>query len=201
MAFVIKCKDKDQATSIALVLTATINRSRFILKENIEISMTHKPTIKIHGIRLRQSKPYCGNHAGSCRLERNHRKSSCLEGLDWVSFNNMLNDVLDANNHDGDAGSSVCIIRKAGKRRLNYQANEHGEWEKDTEDFYYANYRGKKAPQTGYTPGTPGILGWRADAMEQTVSDWAANMKECPACGGIGDDNCGTCHNQRMVHE
>jgi hypothetical protein len=85
---------------------------------------------------------------------------SCLEGADWVAFNDMLNDVLDALNVSANVASSLCIIRKGAMRRIEYDGHKLGngidsEWNKDS--AHYADRRGQVSPRSEYPAGTPGI--------------------------------------------
>lgn len=114
---------------------------------------------------MREGKDYCGQHGGPCQVPfggpRPHKKSKCLEGLDWVSFNDMINDALDSIGHDGNVASSVCIIRKGRKRRMMYDCGGDGDWDKDTDDEFYTDNCGMPPIISAHTEGTPGILGYK----------------------------------------
>jgi hypothetical protein len=55
--------------------------------------------IVVKPVRLREAKPYCGQHPGECQVvlgfERPKRRGRWLEWEDWVDFNNLVNAVLD----------------------------------------------------------------------------------------------------------
>ncbi len=53
--------------------------------------------LELSAIRLRSAKPYCGQHAGPCRVTfpRRHKVGCWLEGADWVGWGDMLNDFCD----------------------------------------------------------------------------------------------------------
>ena len=89
--------------------------------------------IQLRNIRLAQSRPYCGNHAGPCDANNPHArfnkdgskpKSKCLEGSDWIRVHNIVNDWLDS---IPDSASEVftemgatdgkMYVRREGKRR------------------------------------------------------------------------------------
>ncbi len=94
----------------------------------------------LSGVRLTQSKLYCGQHPGSCAVEAT-RRNSCLEWDDWIQFNDLVNDVLDEMKGHAEVWSrprelplrgqsrSKFWIRKGGKRRLLW------DWEEDDEGF------------------------------------------------------------------
>jgi hypothetical protein len=121
--------------------------------------------VLFENIRLTYNKDYCGNHPFPCPVRpggnRPHKRTKCLEGADWVGFNDMINDVLDSLGVVCDAGSSHCKIRKAGERRMNYDGhllsnNIDAEWDKDTHD--YENHIGSAAPvHASFPDGTPGF--------------------------------------------
>lgn len=116
--------------------------------------------ISFHKVRLKESKHYCGNHPLPCVInplvKERHVKSRCLEGADWVAFNDMVNDALDEFSISANAGSSHCIIRKGLARCVEYTAKPQGrgnEWVKDSGCF--ADCIGKTA-RAAYPEGTPG---------------------------------------------
>lgn len=93
--------------------------------------------IELRGVRLKESRPYCGNHAGPCDANNPHArknkdgskpKSKCLEGLDWISVHNIVNDWLDSipdsvsevftSGAECDGGK--IYVRREGKRRMRW---------------------------------------------------------------------------------
>lgn len=51
--------------------------------------------IRISKVRLRQKKPYCGNHPGTCPLDGKKKPNSTLmEWDDWVAFHALVNRTL-----------------------------------------------------------------------------------------------------------
>lgn len=134
-------------------LRRVVNKSRF----TVEICRVKKK-IYLGNIRLKESKGYCGNHAGPCRFTGGkHRKLKYLEGADWVAFNDMINNMLDKLQIKCNAGSSTCNIRKGFARRINYTSTDRdGEWCKKGEASDYEVFVGKKAPRSTYPEGTPG---------------------------------------------
>jgi len=142
------------------ILIDAIEHSRF--KADIKYTQGKHCRFKISKIRLRESKDYCGNHPNACQVVSNRkpRKTNFLEGLDWVNFNDMINDVLDEYNISANVSSAVCIIRKAGKRRVEYNSYWRGnfsEWNYDEMDGCYQDYRTVIAPNSEYPEGTPGL--------------------------------------------
>src|SRR4051812_42228821 len=121
MAFVIQCRSIGVAERTLNTLRDYIDRSRFTVRV-LEVEEKRRSTrVIVRDVRLREKKDYCGNHAGPCPLTgRKHTRLRYLEGLDWVSWNDMLNDALDSLGHDGNVASSHCIIRKDSRRRMDY---------------------------------------------------------------------------------
>jgi len=159
----VRCKTQAHAELVRDLLRQRIAESRFVVDNICVIRHGRSPwRVNIETIRLRRSKGYCGNHAGPCRVTGGrHRKSTCLEGADWVAFNNMVNDVLDNIHHDGDAGSRFVKVRLGKQRRIDYSSFGHGDWIPVGEPGDYADYCGKEPPEeTEYPSGTPGYDGW-----------------------------------------
>lgn len=160
MAFVLKCRTPDMAARGLAAILAKLATSRFTVQETY---VQDGIKIVLRDVRLKQSKHYCGNHAGPCLLTwRKHRKANYLEGADWVSFNDMLNDALDAEHVDATGGSGTVQIRQGTRRRTYYGSVSGGEWIKKGERGDYADYCGKAPPETEYPTGTPGIHGYAA---------------------------------------
>lgn len=130
-------------------------------------------TLSIHRIRLKESKPYCGNHPGPCLLSatgvvHKNKKSVFLEGADWVAFNDMLNDILDEMDVEAYVASKTVVIRKGRLRRINYGMYEfaegHFDWDKEGTDNDYVDRCGMKSGPSTYPDSTPGIGIWRMTA-------------------------------------
>ncbi len=163
MAFQIKCASPDEAARAAAAIQQRLHQSRFFV--NVATNVYTRPRrggkvdLFIMTVRLREAKPYCGNHAGPCQVGAGkHKRARTLEGLDWVAWNDMLNDALDEIEHAGDAGSPRVRIRRDGRRRVEYSGSGHGDWDKDGP---YEDWRGKLAPPSRATAGTPGQADWR----------------------------------------
>lgn len=132
-------------------------------------------SLKLSKIRLRESKPYCGNHAKACERStldailggRPHRRSKYLEGADWVEFNDRLNDAMDRFGVSCSIRSSDCWIRKGTLRRIAYDAKTfvgvpgNGEWRWDRdacpEDWVEAKDLPEDFRASWFPEGTPGI--------------------------------------------
>jgi hypothetical protein len=87
--------------------------------------------VLLRTVRLRAPRPYCGQHPGPCEFPgRARRRSRCLEWGDWVAFNAIVNDVLDALGCDADAWSTPpdvsgkFWVRRGGRRRVRYDWTE-----------------------------------------------------------------------------
>lgn len=133
------------------------NHSRF----TAEVYIIGKTVLKIKNIRLREARKYCGNHPNACEIGGGpSRKAKYLEGADWVDFNDMINDILDALAVNANAASSVCKIRKGLSRRSYYGSHMIGfnyQWNMDEDDGCYENWIHRAAPNSQYPFGTPGV--------------------------------------------
>lgn len=80
--------------------------------------------IKIDLIRLKVKKPYHGNHpdvGGATGFRPVKPKvMSFLEAIDWIEFNDKLNDFCDHHAIAADISSRRCVIRQGAKRRICY---------------------------------------------------------------------------------
>lgn len=117
--------------------------------------------IKLRNIRLKESKLYCGNHPNECEnnFGGSPRRGKYLEGADWVSVNDLINDICDNLNIEANIYTSVCWIRKGTRRRTHYGSSLQGfnwQWNKDEDGSCYEDYRGEMAPDSTYPHGTPG---------------------------------------------
>lgn len=168
-------KDKSEDLhALASLVRLTVAGSRFTADVTVQKMRFHYG-VKIEYVRLRNKKPYCGAHPGPCLLGRKERVMSCLEGLDWVGFNAMLNDALDAKHKNVDVFSfnreavvrgGRYFIRRGTQRRTAYPytyRDMFASWTQDSGAFEtdFADYCGKKAPpdfkglEIDGTPGYP----------------------------------------------
>ena len=157
MKISIKNKSYNPA-DLALIIQRYIdNNSRF----TGEVYHIGKTVLKIKNIRLRESRKYCGNHPNACEIGGGpSRKAKYLEGADWVDFNDMINDILDALAVDANVGTAVCKIRKNKSRRTYYGSYSHGfnwQWNMDEDDDCYENFIHRPSPNSEYPFGTPGV--------------------------------------------
>lgn len=92
--------DSVQALALVRALRERLVQSQFSADiRSPHLHETRRPKagwiVELHPIRLRELKLYCGQHPGECELGA-RRRSRCLEWDDWVEFNGLVNDVLDA---------------------------------------------------------------------------------------------------------
>lgn len=128
-----------------------------------EILLQGKTVLNIKMIRLKEKKRYCGNHPNACDIEGG-RMGNYLEGVDWVEFNDRLNDVCDALQVSAFIRSDrVVIIRKGRERRVNYDSHilprafgQQFDWDYDAPECDFEDYCGRIAPASEYPYGTPG---------------------------------------------
>lgn len=150
----IRFDDPSRMVGMVLAIERALASSRFTIDP--AITFEGKATIKLRSVRLRQAKPYCGNHAGPCRVGRpsQHRRLRYLEGADWVEFNDLINNVLDQCEVSAKAWTSVCVIRVGRCRRVEYNGYIlNGEWHKTGK---HEDWCGRAAPRSTYPSGTPG---------------------------------------------
>lgn len=141
-------------------LKSYFDNSRF----KIETEIFKQNEITISKVRLKESKPYCGNHPGSCQNPHDKkRKGVYLEGKDWIEFNDLLNDFMDKFRIAADISSTSCIIRKDMRRRIKYGMVDisrvgfsHFDWDKKGTESDYKYCVGLKPPKTKFPKGTPG---------------------------------------------
>ncbi len=167
MAYTITVRTEPEALQVVTTLYSYLERSRFTVGGVETVERPRKGVeVRLCSIRLKSKKDYCGNHPGPCRLTgRRHVRRHFLEGLDWCSFNDMVNDLLDGLGVEADVRSSTCRVRKGGKRRISYGmvvgVFGHAGWAPDGEVTEYLDCRQYEAPETEYPAGTPGIFGWQ----------------------------------------
>lgn len=153
------------------------SRFRFDLEDKVCRYTSRKPGLQISNVRLLHKKDYCGAHPGECQLnpffQKPHMKASYLEGLDWVGFNKMLNDTIDAlgleawiYSFNREARVHRYFIRRGRLRLWNYEMemvfngfNTFYHWATPKlED--YGDHVGKPSPNDEYPDG-PGHPVWK----------------------------------------
>jgi hypothetical protein len=91
--------------------------------------------IQLLGVRLKTPKFYYGNgpvansepskrKGWNRNAPRKPAKLSFLEGLDWIEFNDSLNDFCDHHKLRADISSARCVIRRGWLRRTKYDFHE-----------------------------------------------------------------------------
>lgn len=162
-------QDGTHASQVRFAILMELEHSRF----ECDVRTTaNSKGVTIHMIRKREAEPYCGSHPAECEVgtvryakgqEPKAPKAKFLEGLDWVEFNDRLNDALDKIACDANASSAICIIRKGILRRTHYGfhvenngGRDTNEWNKDEDDGHWQNWCGEVAPASSYPQGTPG---------------------------------------------
>jgi hypothetical protein len=163
-------------------------KSRFRLlfdRQRVSQRISAKPyaesfALRLLQIRLKNKKYYCGQHPGPCPINRifappPHPLCHLLEGLDWVSLDDMVNDILDRHSIEalvwshGTEFDRKFFIRRHQQRRTNYPMRlfrypdvwawethqSLAEW--DSSHFGVSN----DATRSRYPEGTPGVPEWR----------------------------------------
>jgi hypothetical protein len=156
----IEGKYADPVEAVYDALIKAIDESRFTVRFITKRGKRVKH-LKLHEIRLRDKKAYCGNHPAACEIGGgSHRKGPWLEGADWVEFNDLVNDVLDGLHISANVHTAVCIVRKGKRRRIRYGYFRHfnqTQWERDEDEDGYEDYLGTWAPNSIFPMGTPGL--------------------------------------------
>jgi hypothetical protein len=132
-------------------------RSRFTAEVTVE-----EKGVKILNVRLREKKPYCGNHPNACPVGGVNNRRDYLEGLDWAEVNDCLNDIMDRLGVDCRIESASCVIRRGLERRINYSSytfdGRHYDWVRvGHKEYDYGNYVGAPAPPSEVPDGTNGL--------------------------------------------
>jgi hypothetical protein len=93
--------------------------------------------VRIYGIRLRYRVKYWGNgpdmRDNPMLRTRGVPRMPFLQGLDWIDFNDSLNDMLDHHGIIADVCSARCVLRKKDRRRIDYL----GKWTSEQQDGGY----------------------------------------------------------------
>lgn len=134
------------------------NETRF----TCETESISQNRFKIHQVRLKDSKQFCGSHPYACEIGTS-RRAKYLEGADWVEFNDYINDIFDEENVSAWIRTSVCEIRMGRSRRTVYDGemnnpsrNEY-RWFFKAEPHQYEDWCGEVAPNSKFPEGTPGL--------------------------------------------
>ena len=93
-------------------------------------------TIHVKPVRLKESKPYCGQHPGECQVglfgPRKKRSGRWLEWDDWVEFHALVNDACDSLELDADIWTNPIDALDKGKKmwvRRGLQRRVRYEWD------------------------------------------------------------------------
>jgi hypothetical protein len=180
----VKCKSRDRESDVFTALVFAIRKSRF----TAELEYDKKYGIKLYNIRLKRAKPYCGQHPGPCvaLFPRPHRNHRYLEGLDWVGWNQMLNDVLDKMEVEADAFSfnresltPRYFIRRGRLRRLKYPYEYRGNfahWTQGSIEEDFVDCNGKEPPAIPWyvvDAGTPGYPCYTVEDETRLIAEEA----------------------------
>lgn len=167
-------KDKSSPGDIAYCLSKRIEASRFTAQVDCD-RLRNKDGVKVSVVRLRNYKHYCGQHPGQCItgfVQKKHPRNKYLEGLDWVGFNHLINDLLDDLKATYDVFSfnreslaPKYFIRRGTRRRVKYPYDVQFTWGRATafwtqgDDDCFESFVGKPNPTIDETewPDGPGI--------------------------------------------
>lgn len=167
--------------------------SRFHARVELDAMSGGTRGVKISVVRLkRRSTHYCGQHPGPCQVQpglprRGRTGSYFLEGLDWVGFNALVNDALDARGVSADVFSynreswdKKYFIRRGTERRVKYpyrtETRDYGTttveiagWVQGGKDCF-EDFCGRECPppdQHTFPEGTPGIPAYTLEAEDR----------------------------------
>jgi hypothetical protein len=124
----------DKRDQVIKALTERLEKSRFtatLTPSTTRDRAGEYPAILVKPVRLRQAKPYCGQHAGECQINpftgpRRKPNAKYLEFEDWVAFHGVVNAVLNRLRVHADVWSDPLEtrgrmwIRKDTKARVRY---------------------------------------------------------------------------------
>ena len=131
-------------------------------------------TILVGNIRLKTAKPYCTQLPAAC-IEiscRGHRWANTLEAADWVAFNDMLNDICDAEVIEANIRSQhpKVWIRKGYERRIRYRRwrwrSGVPRWDADGQARDWISWNGPSlysAPRSWCPPELRGYPWWNPE--------------------------------------
>jgi len=136
----------EKRDQVIKALTERLERSRFTARlEPATIyargSVEGFPAIFVKPVRLRQAKPYCGQHAGECQInpftKEPPRKPNAkyLEFADWVEFHGVVNAVLNRLRVHADVWSTPTETR--GKMWIRKDTRARVRYDSDTEYDVY----------------------------------------------------------------
>lgn len=173
--------------------------SRFHARVELDSMSGGTRGVKISVVRLkRRSTHYCGQHPGPCVVQPGIRRrgkngSYFLEGLDWVGFNALVNDALDARSVSADVFSynreswdKKYFIRRGTTRRVKYPFESKGiripmaygpheytnpiaGWVQGGKDCF-EDFCGRECPppdEHTFPEGTPGIPAYTLEAEDR----------------------------------
>lgn len=125
-----------QATTLQ-VLYQAISASRF----TATITEAKGANLKIQNVRLKEA--------------RDKKRPNHLEGVDWVEFNDTLNNALDRAGIHANIESITVIVRRGAYRRDNYEKLV-GEWDKAGNISDYKNNVGGNNLVSTFPKGAKG---------------------------------------------
>jgi len=129
MAYTIQLTTRDAGNLVTRLLGRMERDGRF----RCDVGIMHSwkgCQITLRKVRLRKAKPYCGQHPGPCDAGGPKGNSTHLEWDDWIAFNNLVNDELDADYTIADVWSTPfdvkgrMWIRKGDRRRVLWDYEE-----------------------------------------------------------------------------
>lgn len=183
--WIIPRHDTTRLSEIRHKVWEAVEKSRF--RATVEIDdHKGKTGVKVSVVRLRRRKGYCGAHPGPCLVNRGrHPVNSILEGLDWVGFNHLINDVLDALGVDcnvftynRESLTSKYMIRRGRERRVGYPFEYRGDFAHWTQghDFDFEDHCGKPSPEVDPSildSGTPGLPCYTLEEEDRLREEYA----------------------------
>lgn len=95
--------DSEMWTQVERATNMLVERLRERLSTFVTYEWSKRTTkqyvaFELRNVRLKEPKPYCGNHAGPCVVrfvDKPKRRAKFLEGADWMQVHALVNAVLD----------------------------------------------------------------------------------------------------------
>ena len=88
------------------------DKSRFKVTIKLGMTPTGACCLYLKPVRLKEKKPYCGNHPGECPVSTKPKPyTTYLEWEDWVSFHKLVNATLNRLRVHADVWSTPADVR------------------------------------------------------------------------------------------
>lgn len=113
-----------------------IAKSRFRATIRPGVDVKGNVCIYLKPVRLREGKPYCGNHPGECPIGGPPKKTATyLEWEDWVAFHKLVNATLNRFHTHADVWSTPADVSGKMWIRKGTLPRVHWDWTEDMDRY------------------------------------------------------------------